>query len=49
MKLIDVNNQKTLKPIKSWQNKCIAILTKFYLINFVGDNLKYYKNLSKRN
>jgi len=49
MSLIDINNQKVVKPIKSWQNKCIAILIKFYLINFIGDSPKYYEDLRKRN
>lgn len=47
MKLIATKDGKIVKPIVNWQNRCVARLIKFYLIKFIGDNPKYYGDLSK--
>ena len=35
---------KAVKPIRSWRNKIVKSATQFYLVHFIGDNPKYYKD-----
>lgn len=37
------------KPIRGWKNKIVLVFVEFWLINIVGDNRKYYKELKSRN
>jgi len=39
---------KAVRPIKNWRNSLVVKLVKFYLINFIGDNPQYYKDLEKQ-
>jgi hypothetical protein len=38
---------KKVKAIKNFRNKMVLKFTKFFLINIIGDDASYYKNLSK--
>jgi len=39
---------KAVRPIKNWRNGLIASMVKLYLIKFIGDNQKYYKDLEEQ-
>lgn len=43
----EINGNKKVYPILNWRNKIIIKLVKFYLIKFIGDNPKYYKDKEK--
>lgn len=45
IKVENLNERKLVRPILNWQNRFIAALVRFYLIYFIGDNPKYYKDL----
>ena len=45
IRIEELNNQKLVFPVLNWQNRFIAKIVEFYLINFIGDNKKYYKDL----
>lgn len=51
LELIDIfnyKNSKAVKPIKNWRNSLIAYFVKFYLVNFIGDNPQYYRDLEEQ-
>jgi hypothetical protein len=39
---------KAVRPIKNWRNGLITSMVKLYLIKFIGDNQKYYKDLEEQ-
>ena len=43
----DGKNNKIVKPVKSLRNRLVVWLTKFYLVHFMFDNKKYYKDIKK--
>jgi hypothetical protein len=45
MKLVIIDKDKKIKPIKNLRNKLVIFFTIFWLVLFCGDKLKYYKDL----
>lgn len=43
------SNTKKVRDIKNLKNRLIFYVVKFYLIHFIGDNPRYYKNLKIKN
>lgn len=43
-----LRDSKAVRPIKIWRNALVARLVKLYLVKFVGDNPKYYKDLEEQ-
>jgi hypothetical protein len=44
-KLISIENNSSLIPVKNFRNKLIIEMIRFYLIHVIGDSKDYYKNL----
>lgn len=52
LKLIEIfdnrDGHKVVRPVKNWRNSLIAVLVKFSLVNFIGDNIQYYRDMKEQ-
>lgn len=45
--LLTTSDGNIVKPIRSWRNRIILFISEFWLINIIGDNRNFYKELKR--